>query len=152
MHRPPPIEWSVGRSSVQAFAIVLVSFLNALVLFGVYDHMGLSVWGALAGLSTLLAARALWDWFSGATGLLVWTGEQWCWLQRSPKLKPQPCEFNWMMDFQFFVLVRLRNSHGLCSAQWFWLECGAGDRNAWTALRRALVDGVRSSRAIPMAH
>ena len=147
MHRPPPAQWRVERSVVQASAISLASVMNALVLLALHGHGQTSAWWTLAGISSLLSAMAFWGWLHGATGLLTWSGEQWCWLQESPRSQPQFCEICWVMDFQSFVLVRASNSHGLGSTRWLWLERGMASPNNWMALRRAL---IASFEAVPV--
>jgi hypothetical protein len=151
MHRPPPAQWRVERSVVQASAISLASVMNALVLLALHGHAEASAWWSLAGICSLLSAMAFWGWLHSATGILTWSGEQWRWFQERESAQPQFCEIYWVMDFQAFVLVRARNSHGLGSTRWIWLECCTASLSNWMALRRALVASLEAAPVISKA-
>ena len=150
MHQPPAVQWCVVRSVVQACAISLGFLINSLVLFVLFGHTEGSAWWALAGACASLAMMALWGWLHSATGLLTWSGTQWWWLQSKPGSQPQICEIGSVMDFQTFVLVRLRDGEVFGSTRWLWIDCRTGNPSQWTALRRALVASFGVVRVTPV--
>jgi hypothetical protein len=117
----------------------VISTVNALVMVAVYGSVSFGAWCALLALSVILSAHAAWRWKHAYVGLLSWTGNHWAWLQVGQMPKPEVCELRWAMDFQAFVLVRMRLGSGGASTHWIWLERGKASPSGWLAFRRALV-------------
>lgn len=141
MHHAPAIHYLVGPSrwvSRLMWALWLLG-CGAMVVFFTTQAVSLRIgvgWGAL-----VLSGAAL-AWYAGRSahcGDLHWDGATWHW---SGFINTSPCRLVLHMDWQQCLLVTVQQPAS-CPI-WLWLE-PQHDRQAWLALRRAVVGAHRAA-------
>lgn len=133
MHKPPTVEYPVGRS--QFHAIVLLGIGAALACAQVwwFWHAEVVDWRQWLGssVSVFVAVAALHAWLGSPVGSLRWDGQYWSWKMREIGVKGAVVIH---LDLQTTMLVRFSGPGR--NRQWFWLDRRADPAN-WRAFRRA---------------
>lgn len=156
MHSAPSVVYPVGRCAFQAWLLVALGGVTAVV--GVVFVIGSNfsnqgVWGWFFGSSFVLAwlAWAAWacgNWYHSPEGTLKWESEGgsnsingvWTWSGGTVTEPAVPCGVERVLDLQCRILLRIREPGGV--QHWIWVERDTSPAR-WSDLRRALV----SSRA-----
>jgi hypothetical protein len=154
MQNAPSVSYPVGRSSLEALALLALSTVGggAIVWAWWVDRLTVSApsfWAPwLLGLGVWMAwtIAAAGHWWRQPAGALKWDAQAapdrldgqpgvWFWLPQLGDLKPVAVQPEQVFDWQGWVLLRLRRSKR--AAMWVWLE-RRGDPTHWDDVRRAL--------------
>ena len=134
MHKPPAVDYPVGRSRFQNFLLLAlwlgVAGVDALWFFQA-DRFDWRNWLGVA-LTLAAALIALRIWRVSPVGALHWDGQAWWWdsggIRAGGVVSPD-------LDLQSVLLLGFKAHSG--ARHWFWLERGAAPAR-WSALRRAV--------------
>ena len=140
MYNAPAVSFPVGRSGFHGLLVLLIWLAGVVVCAAwliLLDSAGwrLTLASFTLAVVGLIAGRA---WWLSPQGLLCWDGQVWR-LEASELVHPTGSK--WVgdlavhLDFQFFMLLSLRNK--VAGLHWFWLS-RSGDARIWLALRRAV--------------
>jgi hypothetical protein len=140
MHGPPAVSHHVGRSRWHfgTLAVLGSVALGVTVLLLQSPHVSWTPWVVLFALGAS-CAMSLRGWVRSDTGTLQWDGQHWLW-SGFGEISLQQVQL--ILDFQKFLLLRLRSEDG-CVA-WLWVEGRTTTPHHWLAVRRALVAAQRS--------
>jgi hypothetical protein len=139
MHLPPAAQWRLGRGRAHAALLVLAAAIHLLLLFFLRGQVAAAAWWGLTALALALLLHASWRWWKSPVGVLRWTGREWHWMPAGAMQDVQVCVLRWVLDLQTVALVHAGAATGSGASRWLWLERGAQNAPAWTALRRALL-------------
>ena len=134
MHKAPTVDYPVGRSRLQALALLVTGLGVAGVdvsWFCQAEVVGLRHWLGLA-VSLAAAMVMLRSWGASPSGILLWDGRSWWWETSGIRVSGS---VGVLLDFQGAMLLRFADAAG--SPRWLWLEKVAA-QTLWGALRRAV--------------
>ena len=154
MQNAPSVSYPVGRSALEASALLVLSTVGGgAIAWGWWDEQliasALTAWSPwLLGLGAWLCwvLLAAWHWWLQPTGVLKWDAQAtpdqldsppggWFWFPQVDALKPLAVKPKQVFDGQGWMLLSLHGSRR--AALWVWLE-RKGDPTRWDDLRRAL--------------
>ncbi len=137
MYNAPAVHFPVGRSTFQAWLLLLLWAIGGIAVVYGASLSGQPGWMLPAAVSlTVISAGTAWIyWRRSPVGILRWDGKQWTFSAAPADVATTLVGVSVNLDFQLVMLVNFRVEAG--QPLWIWLERQAEPRR-WRLLRRAL--------------
>jgi hypothetical protein len=140
MHNAPAVS-AIATRCRSVFSLLLIVICASVAVAVVVGQSSISSIAPLAlpAFSLCIAAASIYGWLTSPVGRLTWDGQHWSW---SGFPDEPECELALHVDFQWCVLLRLRNGRG--ASTWLFLQ-HKNNSAIWFPLRRALCAGTEDT-------